>query len=175
MFKKYFIFLFSFISIFSCLFQSKDTSNSTFLNDQLDYFKPIHTNLISSTFGWRELHGKANLHDGIDYPAPPQTPIYATKSGIVTNANFLNGYGNTVILLHHDGTKSLYGHLSETFLVFSGQTVVKGQIIGKVGPKYLSDGRLNGFTTGPHLHFTVYNEKGKQIDPLSLNLQEPIN
>lgn len=166
MFKNFFIFFISFISIFSFLF----SNNSTI---QTQYFlKPIDTNYISSYFGYREIYGKTNFHDGIDYPANENTQVYATKSGIVTYANFLNGYGNTVILLHSNGTKSLYAHLSENFLVYLGQNILQGEVIGKVGPKYLSNGNLNGFTTGPHLHFSIFDTNGKQINPLSVNLHE---
>lgn len=45
--------------------------------------------------------------------------------------------------------------------------LICGQIIGKVGPKYLENGMLNGFTTGPHLHFCIYKD-GKTLDPISL-------
>lgn len=166
MFKNFSLFLIFFISIFSFLF-------TTSTKVQNEYFlKPINSNFISSYFGYRTLNGKLNFHDGIDYPALENTVIYATKSGIVTNASFLSGYGNTVTILHEDNTKSLYAHLSEEFLVYPGQSVSQGEIIGKVGPKYLANGKLNGFTTGPHLHFTIFNSNNKQIDPLSLNLKE---
>lgn len=165
MFKNFYLFFIFFISLFSFLFSTSYSSKTNY------YSKPINTNYISSYFGYRELNGKINFHDGIDYPATENTLVYATKSGIVTNTSFLNGYGNTVTILHSDSTKSLYAHLSEDFLVYTGQTVSQGQVIGKVGPKYLSNGKLNGFTTGPHLHFTIFDSNGKQIDPLSLNLK----
>ena len=165
MFKNFSIFFIIFTSVFSFLFTNSSKNN------EVDYLKPIDLDYISSYFGYREIYGKSNFHDGIDYPAPENTPVYATKSGIITNASFLTGYGNTVIILHSDGTKSLYGHLSEFFLVHSGQTISQGELIGKVGPKYLSNAKLNGFTTGPHLHFTIFNENGKQINPLSVNLK----
>lgn len=169
MFKKFYFFLGFFLSIFSFIYNPHFSDS---YHNNSNYLKPIKSNLISSYFGYRDLYGKTNFHDGIDFPAPPNTNVYATQSGVVINSSFINGYGNTVTILHQNGTKSLYGHLSETFFVYNGQTVSQGQLIGKVGPKYLSDGRLNGFTTGPHLHFTVFNQDGKQIDPLSLNLQE---
>lgn len=163
MFKKFSLFLLIFLSVFSFMFTpNTDTQNT--------YIKPIQSNYISSYFGYRQLNGKTNFHDGVDFPAPENTNIYATQAGTVTNASFINGYGNTVVILHQNGTKSLYGHLSETFIVFVSQTVKQGELIGKVGPKYLSNGKLNGFTTGPHLHFTIFNQQNAQIDPLSLPL-----
>lgn len=166
MFKNFSFFLIIFLSTFSFLFTKSTVNNENY------YLKPIDVSYISSYFGYREIYEKINFHDGIDYPACENTKVYATKSGVVTNASFLNGYGNTVTILHDDSTKSLYAHLSEDYLVYTGQTISQGQVIAKVGPKYLSNGNLNGFTTGPHLHFSIFDLNGKQIDPLTVNLQE---
>lgn len=166
MFKKFYFSFIIFLSIFSFLYNN----NSNIYNNEY-YIKPIETNYISSYFGYRDLNGKINFHDGIDFPAIPNTNVYSTMSGIVINASFLNGYGNTVIILHSNGTKALYGHLSETFIVNNGQNISQGEVIGKVGPKYLSNGKLNGFTTGPHLHFSIFNLEGKQVNPIELDLK----
>ena len=113
-----------------------------------------------------------NFHSGIDFPVPEESPVYSTSNGIVISASFINGYGNSVIIEHFDGSKALYAHLSETYIVKIGQTVSQGEKIAMVGPKYLSNGVLNGLTTGPHLHFTIYDKYGNLIDPLSLNLKD---
>lgn len=168
MFKKFYIFFIMFLSIFSFLYNNNKTNFS--LKDEY-YIKPIESDYISSYFGYRDLNGKTNFHDGIDFPAIQNANVYATMSGIVKNASFLNGYGNTVIILHNNGTKALYGHLAENFMVYNGQTISQGDVIGMVGPKYLSNGRLNGYTTGPHLHFSIFNLEGKQINPLELDLR----
>jgi murein DD-endopeptidase MepM/ murein hydrolase activator NlpD len=66
-------------------------------------------------------------------------------SGQVVTADFLGGYGLTVILQHEKGTQeSLYAHLSEIF-VKPGDKVEQGNVIGRVGS--------TGNSTGPHLHF----------------------
>jgi len=67
-------------------------------------------------------------------------------------------YGNYVIITHEAGYQSLYGHLS-TISVKRGQGVVQGAVIGKVGN--------TGYSTGSHLHFSVYRN-GKMIDPFSV-------
>ena len=77
------------------------------------------------------------------------------------------GYGNCVIITYYNGYKSLYGHISSNFVVNVGQSVSSNDIVAYVGPKYLSSGKLNGFTTGPHLHFTLYYNN-KLINPLSI-------
>jgi len=57
--------------------------------------------------------------------------------------------------------------MSEDFVVNIGDYVNQGEIIGFVGPKYLSSGVMNGNTTGPHLHFSVfYNDSS--INPLDV-------
>lgn len=122
---------------------------------------------ISSNYGNRILYGSSNFHNGIDFLAPEGSEIYASCSGYVEYASFLeSGYGNTIILSHNSGIKTLYCHVSETFIVSVGEYVNKGDIIGYVGPKYLSSGILNGNTTGPHLHFSIF-ENNIAVNPLN--------
>ena len=54
------------------------------------------------------------------------------------------GYGNYVMIAHNGGKMTVYGHLSTT-MVYTGQKVYQGQVIGFVGS--------TGHSTGPHLHF----------------------
>ena len=168
MFKKFYISFTVFISII-CIFFNLNTINDSTVsqNNGLLYF-PIEYKYFSSYYGYREFNGTLNFHDGLDIPAPEGTKIYATESGVITNASFIRGYGNCVIILHDDGKKSLYGHMAENFIVKIGEYIHKGENIGYVGPKYMSDGKLNGYTTGCHLHFTIFLQDGKTVDPLSL-------
>ncbi|MBE9147611.1 M23 family metallopeptidase [Coleofasciculus sp. LEGE 07092] len=102
---------------------------------------------ITSLFGWRvhPITGDSRFHAGTDLGAAEGTPVLAAASGQVATANFLGGYGLTVILRHEDDTQeSRYAHLSEIF-VQSGDWVDQGSVIGRVGS--------TGFSTGPHLHF----------------------
>jgi LysM repeat protein len=96
------------------------------------------------------LHGPGNR--GVDLAAPTGTPIYASASGTVLLARVgWNGaYGNMVVITHSNGTKTLYAHMSK-IATSTGKSVYKGEIIGYVG----STGR----STGPHLHFEVFNAK----------------
>lgn len=164
MFKKYFIFLFVFLVIF-CF----NSSDSYYDNS---YYFPSDYLYITSYYGYRELYGITNFHDGIDFGAPENSNIYSISSGVVTFAGFLNGYGNTIIILHNDGKKSLYAHLSENFIVRAGNKITSHELIAYVGPKILSNGIPNGFTTGPHLHLTIYNSNNKKINPLEIGLIE---
>lgn len=121
---------------------------------------------ISSYYGYRTLN-YYHFHNGIDIPLIVGTPLYSLSSGTVTFIGYMNGYGNSIIITYSNGYKSLYGHISEPFLVAKGDYIRSKQLVAYVGPKYLSNGKLNGMTTGPHLHFTIY-KNNKHINPLSI-------
>lgn len=169
--KKYIILIYLFAAYTFILTFNPSSESSSLIND---YFSDTHNFIyptsytdISSDYGYRILYGSSNFHDGIDFLAPQGSNIISSSSGYVSYASFMQGYGNTVIITHDNNFKTLYGHLSEDFIVSVGQAVTQGQIIGKVGPKYLSNGLLNGNTTGPHLHFTVIKENSK-INPIDI-------
>lgn len=115
---------------------------------------------ITSHFGLRvdPFTGARSGHNGTDIGAPQGTTIVAASGGVVLIAEYVRGYGNTVIIEHGNSVRTLYGHIRNGGIkVKAGQTVKKGQKIAEVG----STGR----STGPHLHFEVH-EKGKQTDPM---------
>jgi murein DD-endopeptidase MepM/ murein hydrolase activator NlpD len=107
---------------------------------------------INSGYGPRGL----SFHDGIDIAAPEGTPIRAIEDGEVIYSDQLRGYGNMVILRHADGIVSVYAH-NESNLVREGQSVVRGEVVARVG----STGRVSG----PHLHFEIRKNNVAQ-DPL---------
>jgi murein DD-endopeptidase MepM/ murein hydrolase activator NlpD len=107
---------------------------------------------INSGYGPRGL----SFHDGIDIAAPEGTPIKAIEDGEVIYSDQLRGYGNMVILRHADGIVSVYAH-NESNLVRVGQSVVRGEVVARVG----STGRVSG----PHLHFEIRKNNAAQ-DPL---------
>ncbi|MCT7962202.1 peptidoglycan DD-metalloendopeptidase family protein [Laspinema sp. D1] len=104
---------------------------------------------ITSLFGWRihPIFGGSRFHSGIDLGAPTGTPVVAAYSGTVSIADWMGGYGQTVVLQHQNSTlETLYAHLSSIF-VQPGEVVEQGQVIGEVGS--------TGNSTGPHLHFEL--------------------
>lgn len=105
---------------------------------------------ITSSFGQREDpvlgNGEGEFHKGIDISAPNGVPVRATGDGVVKTAQMENGYGRAVVIDHGHGVETLYGHMSG-FAVMTGQTVVRGQVIGYVGH--------SGRVTGSHLHYEV--------------------
>lgn len=120
----------------------------------------------TSTFGRiRIINGSSSQHAGIDYPAPLGTQVWAPNNGKVLFAGFLQLTGNTICIEHGFGLKSWFYHLNEVE-VEAGQMVRTGDPIGKVG--------TTGFSTGPHLHFTmsvnnIYTnpEQYLELDPLA--------
>ncbi len=100
----------------------------------------------TSGFGWRThpITGSRRFHSGIDIGAPMGAPVVAAGSGMIVTAGRLGGYGNAIVIQHNGVQQTLYGHLSEIF-VLPGQKIEQGTVIGRVGS--------TGNSTGPHLHF----------------------
>jgi murein DD-endopeptidase MepM/ murein hydrolase activator NlpD len=92
-------------------------------------------------------------HNGIDFSAKVGTPILAAAAGTVLGVGDTDkacsgvSYGKWVLIKHANGLTTLYAHLS-VIQVSSGQSVASGQKVGLSGN--------TGYSTGPHLHFTVY-------------------
>ncbi len=134
---------------------------------------PLNYSYISSYFGMR-LHPITKqvwLHNGVDYAAPLGTPVVSSADGTVIHKGWkgghptpqgnTGGYGNTVMIRHTNGFKTLYGHLNAYARnLYVGKRVLQGEVIGYVGS--------TGWSTGPHLHYTIY-QHDSPIDPLSLN------
>lgn len=92
-------------------------------------------------------------NNGVDFASSYGAPILAAASGqviISKSGGWGGGYGTYVVIKHSNGTQTLYAHMSQT-LVSAGQTVAKGQQIGKMGN--------TGQSTGTHLHFEVRGGK----------------
>ncbi|MBQ0004041.1 MAG: M23 family metallopeptidase [Treponema sp.] len=115
---------------------------------------------LTSRCGWRAdpFTGVKQYHPGIDMAISQGTPIYSALGGKIVACGWSNVYGNYVIIDHQNGYQSLYGHMQKK-LCTNGQEVTTGTKIGLVGS--------TGYSTGPHLHFTVY-KNGKVVDPLTL-------
>ena len=121
---------------------------------------------ISAKFRWSSPYGNRidpiagvkSFHTGTDMACPTGTPILAAMSGKVTTTGLNRVYGNYVIIDHGNGYQTLYAHMSK-IIASKGQWVSQGTRIGLVGS--------TGYSTGPHLHFTVY-KKGKLVDPMTV-------
>lgn len=114
--------------------------------------------VITSSYGYRvhPITGNYSFHNGVDLAIGQGTPIYASKSGYVTTATYNYVWGNYVTINHMDGFSTLYAHMTH-YTVSSGDYVEQGEIIGYVGS--------TGYSTGPHLHFTIYYN-GSTVNPM---------
>lgn len=117
------------------------------------YSGPIPANAARGTgsFGWpvsgRITQKYWTRHPGLDIGAPKGAPVYAADSGYVVTAGWsTSGYGFMILINHGNGYVTRYAHLSAMH-VEVGESVKKGQMIGRVGS--------TGKSTGPHLHFEI--------------------
>jgi len=120
---------------------------------------------ISSHFGPRihPIYGIARLHAGIDLATPCGRPVYAARSGRVSYSGWLGTSGNFIRVTHEDGYTTGYAHLqSGSLYVRLGESVVTGQLIGRIGN--------TGGSTGCHLHLeTRQNMVAQDPYPFFLN------
>jgi murein DD-endopeptidase MepM/ murein hydrolase activator NlpD len=97
----------------------------------------------------------ARAHEGLDVTAPMGTPIEAPAKGVVIQAGWEAGYGNTVTIDHGYGIVTKFAHASR-ILIRVGARVDRGDRIALVGN--------SGLSTGPHLHYEVH-VNGRPVDP----------
>lgn len=128
---------------------------------------PLENIVITQLFGGTEfakqnasVYGGRPYHPGIDLGAPRGTQIFAPLSGTVRatgDTDLVAGcysWGKWTLIDHANGLSTLYAHQSVQS-VTAGQSVKTGDIIGYVGN--------TGYSTGPHLHFTVYAKAGVSV------------
>ncbi len=128
---------------------------------------PLKNVIITQYFGGTEfaarnasVYGGRAYHPGIDMGAPRGTPIYAPLAGTVRatgNTDAVPGcysWGKWTLIDHANGLSTLYAH-QDLISVSAGQRVATGEIIGYTGN--------TGYSTGPHLHFTVYAKDGVNV------------
>jgi murein DD-endopeptidase MepM/ murein hydrolase activator NlpD len=101
-------------------------------------------------------------HYAIDIAADYGTRVAAAAAGTVIFAGWKsNGGGYQVWIAHGSGLFTTYNHMS-AITVGIGQSVARGQSVGKVGQ--------TGNATGPHLHFEVWRgpvwDGGTRVNPL---------
>ena len=125
---------------------------------------PISGARLSSSFGKRKhpVSGYTAMHKGVDFAAPPGTPIIAAGSGVVRKAGWQGSYGRYVRIRHNSTYDTAYAHMKGIARgVRAGSRVQQGQIIGYVG----STGR----STGPHLHYEIL-VNNRQVNPVTVRL-----
>jgi murein DD-endopeptidase MepM/ murein hydrolase activator NlpD len=124
------------------------------------------TQLFGSTADSKRLY-TSGTHNGVDFGIPTGTPVKAVLGGTVTatgNTDLQSGcysYGKWVLLKHANGLSTLYGHLS-SISVSQGGSVETGGLVGLSGN--------TGYSTGPHLHLTVFATQGMRVQIYSSSI-----
>ncbi len=123
-----------------------------FKHGLFDY--PVKKVVITQKYGKTSFSKNyaSGKHNGVDFGVSAGTPIYAPLGGKVVGVgnNGRYAYGKWVAIDHGNGIITLYGHMSS-------QSVSKGSSL-KTGDKIGLSGNT-GYSTGPHLHFTVFSSK----------------
>jgi len=115
----------------------------------LIFFRPTR-GMVSSSFD-------ANRkHFGIDIAATPNESVLATLDGTVILATYTADTGYVIQVQHNQNLVTVYKHCG-SLLKKVGDTVKAGEAIALVG-------NTGEKTTGPHLHFEIWN-KGRALDP----------
>ncbi len=127
---------------------------------------PLDTIRITQQFGGTEfaktnpgIYGRP-YHNGVDFGVPTGTQVKSVLAGTVQatgNTDAFPGcvsWGKWILIKHNNGLTSLYAHLS-SILVNPGDVVETGGLIGLSGN--------TGYSTGPHLHLTLYASQGVQV------------
>ena len=111
------------------------------------------------------------LHLGIDVAASAGSPVYAVADGTVESVEFHPMMGQTVVIVHKDGYKSVYQNMQTAIPseITAGAEVKAGAQIGSVG-----DTALIEISEEPHLHFELYKD-GNCENPLSHFTVTPIS
>lgn len=122
---------------------------------------PVKKVTISQNYGKTKFSKKAyasGKHNGVDFAGPAGTAILAAASGKVIGTGNLGkyAYGRWAAIDHGNGIVTLYGHMSSVS-VGTGDKVDKGEQIGKMG--------TTGYSTGNHLHFTVFSADSYELAP----------
>jgi hypothetical protein len=107
-------------------------------------------------------------HTGIDFAVPMGTPINAPLDGVVSRiADYGNSsLGKAIFVNTHGGKQYVIGHLSE-IKVKAGQLVHQGDLLALSGS--------SGNSTGPHLHFGMFNALGQPMSPGNISFDAFVN
>lgn len=127
---------------------------------------PLSKIIVTQRFGKTSSSGRlyaSGTHNGADFGTPIGTPVYAMADGTVDGTGDTDvqcprvSFGRFVLIRYKNGLASTFGHLS-VISVSAGQEVHRGELVGYSGN--------TGYSTGPHLHVSVYANAAVQIKTL---------
>ncbi|WP_240626308.1 M23 family metallopeptidase [Thalassospira lohafexi] len=125
---------------------------------------PINGARLSSGYGGRKhpVLGYTKMHKGVDFAAPPGTPIFAAGNGSIARIGPYSSYGNYIRIRHNDSYSTAYAHMTGFAKgLRQGSRVKQGDVIGYVG--------ATGRVTGPHLHYEILKDN-VQVNPMRIKM-----
>ncbi len=128
----------------------------TTVDNNTPWVRPIDAGSYTRGAVFGEYGVWSRYHTGVDFVAGYGTPIHAAGSGVVVASDGGSWAGNHVVIMHSDGSRTLYAHMSAK-AVQPGTVVTAGQLIGYVG--------MTGRAFGYHLHFEYYPPSATVGDP----------
>jgi murein DD-endopeptidase MepM/ murein hydrolase activator NlpD len=125
---------------------------------------PLDKVVITQLFGKTSASGRlytSGSHNGVDFGIPIGTPVKAMGNGVVIGAGNTDeacprvSFGSWVLIRYDNGLAAIFAHLS-VIRVNEGQRVTTGETVALSGN--------TGYSTGPHLHVSVYPGDAVQVD-----------
>ena len=144
----------------------------------VDYLMPLRGSArIDQGFEGSFSHHDAQNRYALDFAADVGTPVHAARAGIVMQAEA--GFrrsgsrdardaqrANFIRILHDDGSMAIYAHLERGSIeVAAGQRVETGTVLAKSGN--------SGYSSGPHLHFSVQVNRGMRLESMPVKIETP--
>jgi murein DD-endopeptidase MepM/ murein hydrolase activator NlpD len=148
------------------------------IRDNVTYALPFYPGTkftLDQGFGGAHSHHDGQTRFSLDLDVPEGTPVLAARDGVVMQVEEdFHGNGvnpgryadraNYVRVVHADGSMALYAHLAPGSTLYKpGDHVRTGDFLGKSGN--------TGFSTGPHLHFSVQRNAGMELRSIPFRMQ----
>lgn len=132
--------------------------------DKIKFIFPISGDVITEfakdRLVFSETLNEWVTHDGIDILSDEASPVKASADGVVESVKMDPRYGNTIIIKHDNGCKTVYSNLSTLDLVYAGKKITSGEIISGVANGFGFESKMK-----PHIHFEIWKD-GNCVPPL---------
>lgn len=133
-------------------------------NNAIVFTNPLDTTNVLMGYSATELQYNSTLkqweaHKALCLGAEANANVYAVFGGVVESVENSYLMGTTITIKHNDNLKTVYSSMASEPNVKEGDTVTKGQVIGKVDSTAQAESSL-----GNHLHFEVLKD-GAKVDP----------
>lgn len=135
-------------------FKDNEQSQSRQVDDKIIMQQPVPGAVLNDYSGDNLVYSKTmqdwRTHNGIDFAANEGDDVLAAADGTVEAITDNGMFGNTIIILHDGGIRSIYSNMAEYAAVAVGDNVLSGSVIGKIGNSAAAE-----VTENSHLHFEV--------------------